>query len=135
MLRKKIIIFSLKNRFAECNSQKYSANNNPLPSVFSKTLGKPLFLPSVKFDTRQTICRVRDKKHSANSCLPTHRCRVLYVECYTRQSICRVFFGLCRVPLALGKTTVSRSEYPLCPKIEDAMRCVQVKLSQLWLSL
>ena len=39
---------------------------------FGKTLGKPLlFLPSVKFDTRQTICRVRDKKHSANSCLPT----------------------------------------------------------------
>ena len=50
-----------------------------------------------------------DKKHSANSCLPTKRCRVLYAECYIRQSSCRVFLGHCRVPLALGETTVSRS--------------------------
>ena len=70
---------------------------------FEKHSANQFFLPSVQFDTRQTICRVRDKKHSANSCLPTHRCRVLYAVCYTRQSSCRV-------PLALGKSTVSRSE-------------------------
>ena len=51
------------------------------------------------------------KKHSANSYLPTKRCRVLYAECYIRQSSCRVFLGHCRVPLALGETTISRSEY------------------------
>ena len=55
------------------------------------------------------LCRVPDKKHSANSCLPTKRCCMLYAECYTRQSSCRVFLGHCRVPLALGETTVSRS--------------------------
>ena len=59
--------------------------------------------------TRQRLCRVPDKKHSANSCLLTKRYRVLYAECYTRQSSCRVFSGHCRVPLALGETTVSRS--------------------------
>ena len=61
---------------------------------FQKHSANHFFLPSVKFDTRQTICQVRDKKHSANSCLRTHRCRVLYAECYTRQSSCRVFLGL-----------------------------------------
>ena len=35
---------------------------------------------------------------------------MFYAECNTRQSICRVFLGLCRVPLTLGKTTVSRSD-------------------------
>jgi len=34
---------------------------------------------------------------------------VLYAECNTRQSVCRVFLVLCRVHLALGKSTVSRS--------------------------
>ena len=28
--------FSIENKFAECNSQKHSANNNPMPSVFWK---------------------------------------------------------------------------------------------------
>ena len=37
------------------------------------------------------------------------RCRVLFAECYTRQILCRVFFGLCRVPVAHGKATVSGS--------------------------
>jgi len=72
------------------------------------------FLPRVYFcrvftDSRQTVCRVPDEKHSANYCLPTNQCRVLYAECNTRQSICRVFLGVCRVPLTLGKSTVSRS--------------------------
>ena len=33
-IQRKKLFFSLKNRFAECNSQIHSANNNPLPSVF-----------------------------------------------------------------------------------------------------
>ena len=37
------------------------------------------------------------------------RCRVLFVECYARQIFCRVFFDLCRVPVAHGKLTVSGS--------------------------
>ena len=37
------------------------------------------------------------------------RCRVLFAECYTRQIFCRVFFGLCRVPVAHDKATVSGS--------------------------
>jgi len=35
----------------------------------------------------------------------------LFVECYTQQILCRVFFGLCRVPGAHGKATVSGSGY------------------------
>ena len=37
-------------------------------------------------------------------------CRVLFAECSTRQSLCRVQIGLCRVPLALGKFTESGSD-------------------------
>ena len=42
MLRKKLF-FSLENRFVECNSQKHSANNNPLPSVFWKNTRQIIF--------------------------------------------------------------------------------------------
>ena len=42
-------------------------------------------------------------------CLPSKICRVSFAECYTRQTLCRVFFRLCRVPLALGKPPDSRS--------------------------
>ena len=35
--------------------------------------------------------------------------RVAIAECGTRQSLCRVYFGLCRVPQTLGKVPVSRS--------------------------
>jgi len=38
------------------------------------------------------------------------RCHMLFAECYTRQSLCRVFFCLCRVPVAHGKASVSSSE-------------------------
>ena len=99
MLRKKLF-FSLENRFAECNSQKHSANNNSLPSVFWKnTRQTTFFLRSVKFDTRQTTRQIAVCRHC--------RCRVLFAECYTRQSLCRVFFGLCRVTVAHEKVTVS----------------------------
>ena len=37
------------------------------------------------------------------------RCRVPFAECYAWQILCWVFFGLCRVPVAHGKTTVSSS--------------------------
>ena len=123
--------------FAECFSSDTRQTLETLPSVLFLTPGKvekicrvfsvvhsakstspfhpvKIFLPRVYFcrvftDTRQTVCRVPDKKHSANYCLPTNQCRVLYAECNTRQSICRVFLGVCRVPLTLGKSTVSRS--------------------------
>ena len=128
-----------------------------LPSVLVLTLGKlgklcrvfsvvhsakstsPLnpvnfFLPRVYFcrvftDSRQTVCRVPDEKHSANYCLPTNQCRVLYAECNTRQSICRVFLSVCRVPLTLGKSTVSRSAH----RIRPALGLGPLSLYGLWL--
>ena len=36
-----------------------------------------------------------------------------FAECKTRQTLCRVFLGLRRVPLALDKAPVSRSEASL----------------------
>ena len=79
--------FFLKNRFAECNSKKHSANNNPLPSVFWKntrqttffcrvsnlTLGKPFIECAIKNTRQIAVCR---------HC----RCRVLFAECNTRQT-------------------------------------------------
>jgi hypothetical protein len=43
------------------------------------------------------LCRVSDKKHSVKTALPTIFYRVTFAKCYTRQSICRVQLGLCRV--------------------------------------
>ena len=40
-------------------------------------------------------------------------CRVFFAECSTRQSLCRVQIGLCRVPLTLGKATESGSALSL----------------------
>ena len=90
-----------------------------LPSVFPSCTRQnrrhrviPLtFFCRVFIDTRQTICRVRDKKHSANYCLPT-----LLMPCV----VCRVLHSAKQLPsvfgpLALGKATVSCSEL-LCSK-------------------
>ena len=108
----------MENRFVECNSQKHSANNNgtlrkkiffSLENRFAeckiiilcrvyfvKTLSKPFDECAIKNTRQIVVCQ---------HC----RCRVLFAECYTRQSLCRVFFGLCRVPVAHGKLTVSGS--------------------------
>ena len=43
--------------------------------------------------------------------LPTVVYRVCFVVCYTRQTFCCEFFGLCRVLLAHGKLDDSGSEY------------------------
>jgi hypothetical protein len=40
-------------------------------------------------------------------------CRAFFVECHTRQSLCRVFLRLCRVLRALGKAPVSGSDSEL----------------------
>ena len=93
----------------------HSAKNSGLPSVRSGTLGKRdvtvsasshyFFLPSVGFSSRPIEnTRQRDV---CRHC----RCRVLFAKCYTQQIFCRVFFGLCRVPVAQGKLTVSGGEY------------------------
>ena len=57
---KKIYFFSLENRFAECNFQKHSANNNGMlrkKLFFSLEIDLPSVIPK---NTRQTIilCRV-----------------------------------------------------------------------------
>ena len=44
--------------------------------------------------------------------LPTVVYRVRFAVCYTRQSFCREFFGLCRVLLAHGKLDDSGSARP-----------------------
>ena len=56
-------------------------------------------LPSI--GTRQRLCRVPDKRHSAKTPLPTG---------FLPSVLCRVQIGLCRVPLALGKFTESGSD-------------------------
>ena len=116
MLRKKIF-FSLKNGFAECNSQKHSANNNPLPSVFWKNTRQTTFfcrLSNLTLDKPFVECAIKNTWQIA---VRRHcRCRVLFAECYTRQSLCRVFFGLCRVRVAHGKVTVSSSA--VCERFE-----------------
>ena len=105
--------------FAECWAQ-HSANRPSLPSVWPLrhsakspsllpsrctyfillrvvwTIGK-VFAECPMKNTRQTgLCRVNSS-------------RVLFAECYTRQSLCRVFSRLCRVSVALGKQEKSSS--------------------------
>ena len=94
--------------FAECLSQWRSAKRRPLPSVWPWHSAKPpsrwrspswrLFFAECQISTRQRgLCR-------------STVYRAPFAECNTRQTICRVYIGLCRVPEALGKEAVSSSE-------------------------
>jgi len=68
------------------------------------------------------FCRVSENAHSnlfavcptkgtrQTTSLPTVVYRVRFAVCYTRQSFCREFFGLCRVLLAHGKLDDSGSD-------------------------
>ena len=91
--QKKITYFLWKNRFAECILEKHSANHF-FCRVSNLTLGKPFAECAIKNTRQIAVCW---------HC----RCRVLFTECYTRQSLCQVFFGLCRVPVAQDKVTFS----------------------------
>ena len=79
----------------------------------------------------EIVCRV-PLKHMANPLLcarlkPHVRgalCRHLYAMSYTRQRVCRVFIGFCRVQQAHGKPPVSRSVAPLM--LYAAIKCVFV---------
>ena len=81
----------------------------------------------VVFFFEKNVCRVYFG-HSAKSllsvrqktlgkvCLPIKIHRVSFAERDTRQTLCQVFFRLCRVPGALGKSPDSRSEVPPQPQ-------------------
>ena len=62
---------------------------------------RSLFFAECPRDTRQSLCRVSDKRHSAKRALPIN-----FLPCV----LCRVQFGLCRVPQALGKEPKSSSD-------------------------
>ena len=64
-----------------------------LPSAFL-ALGKGFTECPTKSTRQRLFCRLI-------------LCRVPFAECGTRQSLCRVYFGLYRVPTALGKAPVS----------------------------
>ena len=72
--------------FTECKS---------LPSAFP-ALGKGFAECPTKNTRQRLLCRLIF-------------CRVPFAEYGTQQSLCRVYFGLCRVPQALGKLPVSNS--------------------------
>ena len=72
-------------------------------------LTSDFFLPSAEVTlgkgfTECPICGTRQR----NLCRRV-LCRLLFAECGTRQSLYRVYFGLCPVPQALGKLPVSSS--------------------------
>ena len=87
--------------FAECFGLDTRQTWETLPSVFSSCTRQnrhhraiPLtFFCRVFIDTRQTICRVRDKRHSANYCLPT-----LLMPCV----VCRVLHSAKQLPSVFG---------------------------------
>jgi hypothetical protein len=92
------------------------------------------FLCRVPNDTRQSLCRVPDKKYSAKRlCRCTVR-RAFFAECYTRQSLCRVYNSLCRVLRHTAKALIPvvtavillavhsrRAESQHCPRRERAV--------------
>jgi hypothetical protein len=110
---------------------KHSAKLTPLPSVILDTRQRSRLRHLVAV-TATFLCRVLPGTwqtslpsapwHSANlfaECLRKSTrqrrlcrctvCRAFFAECDTRQSLCRVFLGLCRVLRALGKAPVSGS--------------------------
>jgi hypothetical protein len=86
--------------------------------VPKKTLGKgsvtvtwrrdgDFSLPSTKWHSANAECPTKSTRQRGR-CRCTVR-RAFFAECYTRQSVCRVFSRICRVPKALGKGAVSGS--------------------------
>ena len=123
------IFFSLKNRFAECNFKKHSANSNSMLRkniffslesrfaecnskntrqtiilcrvYFGKTLGKPLFFCRVSNLTSGKPFAECTIKNTRQIAVYRHcKCRVLFAKCYIRQSLCRMFFWF--LPSACG---------------------------------
>jgi hypothetical protein len=81
--------------FAECLIHWRSAKRRPLPSV-RLALGKAFAECPIKCTRQRGLCRQIFY-------------RAPFAECSTRQSLCRVYIVLCRVPEALGKEAVSGS--------------------------
>jgi len=75
----------------------------PLKNFFSYFFEFFLFLSLPSVVTRQSFCRVLDKKHSVKTPLPIS----FFAVCS-----CRVFLGHWRVPETLGKASVSSSGEP-----------------------
>jgi hypothetical protein len=105
--------------FAEC-PRWHSAKMASLPSAIEHTLGKDGSFaeccpghsaktpsPSPGTVTAAFLCRVLSGQRRLCRCTV---CRAFFVECDTRQSLCRVFLRLCRVLQALGKGGDSGSE-------------------------
>ena len=70
--------------------------------VLAKALGKVEHLPWTGKDTRQRVCRVPDKRHTA---------KVLFADRSMPCAICRVYLGLCRVPWHTANN--------LCPVVKN----------------
>jgi hypothetical protein len=128
--------------FAECPKW-HSAKMDSWPSASWKTLGKDDFFAechqghsakppssSPSAVTTAFLCRVLSGTRQRG--LPSDREKalgkegfadVLFAECHTRQSLCRVFLRLCRVLQALGKAIDSGSafcsarSFPCTPRI------------------
>jgi hypothetical protein len=91
--------------------------NWPLCRVPKKTLSKgsvtvtwrrdgDFSLPSTKWHSTNSLSSARQKVLGKEAVAD-----VQFAECYTRQSVCKVFSRFCRVPKALGIGAVSGSEY------------------------
>ena len=71
------------------------------------------FFAECRFSTRQSVCRVLNKKHSAKTALPSSF--LPSTVCHAMPNVffpspCRMFFSLCRVPWAHSKPMNSGSE-------------------------
>jgi hypothetical protein len=118
-------------RFAECHLG-YSAKSltwgpslaGSLPSAAGKTLGRAAVsvtrcrngrfsLPSAPWHSANIFGECPRKSTRQRSLCRCTVCRAFFAECYTRQSLCRVFLRLHRVLQALGEAIDSGSEF-LC---------------------
>ena len=123
---------ALGKAFAECHvstrqKKPMSTLTASLPSATLAALGKEFFLffenslPSAIllhsakkfFLLKKNLCRVPWLWHSAKLgnwvSLPSAALGKAFTKCITRQSLYRLYFGLCLVPQALGKLPVSSS--------------------------
>jgi hypothetical protein len=83
--------------FAECQV----GHSAKAPSLSLGTM-IATFLCRIPGITRQSLCRVPDKKYSAKKLLQMHSSpRLFYLESYSTKSLPSVFCAFCRVPEAL----------------------------------
>ena len=95
--------------------------HDKLPTWHAGSTGQLYFAVGPRKHTAIAVCPKKGTWQTP--CMPTELCRALFTVCNTRQILCRVFLGLCRVLWHTANPLFSRSDsiHPLMEGWRDEL--------------